>query len=149
MPDSNRFIDNQDGTLTDTKTTLIWLREDGWQRDAKWFTWDEAHDFRIHMNDIKFCNFQDWRLPDEDDIRTLYNPEVINYDKYEKEMHLETVFPPGGQSTVWLKGDGGSYGVLFDFKNGETRPMYKSKSGRMSVRLVYGSIPRGDRKSVV
>ena len=141
MSESDRFIDNQDGTLTDTQTTLTWFREDGWQREAKWFTWDEAHDLAIDMNNIKFFIFQDWRLPLEDEIRTLYNPEVINHDKYEKENHLDTVFPPGGQSTVWLKGEGGSYGTLFDFKNGEVRPIYKSKSGRMTVRFVRGQLP--------
>jgi hypothetical protein len=141
MSKSDRFIDNEDGTLTDTQTTLTWFLEDGWQREAKWFTWDEAHDLAIDMNAIKFCSFQDWRIPLEDEIRTLYNPEVINHDKYEKENHLETVFPPGGQSTVWLKGEGGSYGTLFDFKNGEVRPIYKSKSGRMSVRFVRGNLP--------
>ena len=82
MSESDRFIDNQDGTLTDTQTTLTWFREDGWQREAKWFTWDEAHELAIDMNNIKFCSFQDWRLPLEDEIRTLYNPEVINHDKY-------------------------------------------------------------------
>ena len=141
MSEPDRFIDNKDGTLTDTQTTLMWFREDGWQTDAKWYTWDEAHEMAIHMNGIKFCSFQDWRLPLEDEIRTLYNPEVINLDKYEKESHLETVFPSGGQSTVWLEGEGGSYGSLFDFKNGEVRPLYKSKSGRMSVRLVRGKLP--------
>ena len=141
MSESDRFKDNKDGTLTDTQTTLTWFLEDGWQREAKWFTWDEAHDLAIDMNSIKFCSFQDWRIPLEDEIRTLYNPEVINHDKYEKENHLDTIFPPGGQSTVWLKGEGGSYGTLFDFKNGEVRPIYKSKSGRMTVRFVRGQLP--------
>ena len=141
MSESDRFKDNKDGTLTDTQTTLTWFLEDGWQREAKWFTWDEAHDLAIDINNLKFCSFQDWRLPLEDEIRTLYNPEVINHDKYEKENHLDTIFPPGGQSTVWLKGEGGSYGTLFDFKNGEVRPIYKSKSGRMTVRLVRGKLP--------
>ena len=141
MSESDRFKDNKDGTLTDTQTTLTWFLEDGWQREAKWFTWDEAHDLAIDINNLKFCSFQDWRLPLEDEIRTLYNPEVINHDKYEKENHLDTIFPPGGQSTVWLKGEGGSYGTLFDFKNGEVRPIYKSKSGRMTVRFVRGKLP--------
>jgi hypothetical protein len=141
MSESDRFIDNKDGTLTDTQTTLTWFLEDGWQREAKWFTWDEAHELAVDMNNLKFCGFQDWRLPLEDEIRTLYNPIVINHDKYEKQNHLDTVFPPGGQSTVWLKGEGGSYGTLFDFKNGEVRPIYKSKSGRMTVRLVRGKLP--------
>ena len=142
MSDSNRFVDNQDGTLTDTQTTLRWLREDGWQREAKWFSWDDAKDLYIYMNDIKFCGFQDWKLPNEDEILTLYNPEEINKDKYGNDIYLETVFPPGCQATVWLNGESGHEGTIFDFKNGETRPLYKSKTGRMSVRLVRGDIPR-------
>ena len=117
----------------------MWLREDGWQKEAKWFSWDEAHDLSVHLNGIKFCTFQDWRLPTEEEIMSLYNPEEINQDKYGNEIHLESIFPPGTQATVWLKGEPGNYGTLFDFKNGETRPLYKSKSGRMSVRLVRGN----------
>jgi hypothetical protein len=142
MSDPNRFKDNQDGTLTDTQTTLMWLREDGWQRDGKWFSWDEAKDWYIDMNAIKFCGFQDWKLPNEDEILTLYNPEEINRDKYGKEIYLETIFPPGCQATVWLLGESGHEAPIFDFKNGEIRPLNRSKTGRMSVRLVRGNIPR-------
>ena len=142
MSNSNRFVDNQDGTLTDTKTTLMWVQEDGWQREGKWFSWDDAKDLYIYMNDIKFCGFQDWKLPNEDEILTLYNPDEINKDKYGNEIYLETIFPPGSQATVWLKSESGQDGIIFDFKNGETRPLYKSKTGRMSVRLVRGDIPR-------
>ncbi len=142
MSDPNRFKDNQDGTLTDTQTTLMWLREDGWQRDGKWFSWDEAKDWYILMNGIKFCGFEDWKLPNEDEILTLYNPEEINKDKYGKEIYLETIFPPGCQATVWLVGESGHEAPIFDFKNGEIRPLNRSKTGRMSVRLVRGNIPR-------
>ena len=142
MSNSNRFVENQDGTLTDTKTTLMWVQEDGWQREGKWFSWDDAKDLYIYTNDIKFCGFQDWKLPNEDEILTLYNPEEINKDKYGNDIYLETIFPPGSQATVWLKGESGQDGIIFDFKNGETRPLYKSKTGRMSVRLVRGDIPR-------
>ena len=48
--------------------------------------------------------------------------------------------PSGGLATVWLKGESGHEGTLFDFKNGEFRPLYKSKSGRMTVRLVRGEM---------
>jgi len=142
MSNSNRFVDNQDGTLTDTKTTLMWVQEDGWQREGKWFSWDDAKDWAIDMSGIKFCGFLDWKLPNEDEILTLYNPDEINKDKYGNDIYLETIFPPGSQATVWLKGESGQDGIIFDFKNGETRSLYKSKTGRMSVRLVLGDIPR-------
>ena len=44
MLKKERFIDNQDGTMTDSTTELVWMQEDAWQKEAKWFTWDEAAD---------------------------------------------------------------------------------------------------------
>ena len=140
MSDPTRFIDNQDGSCSDTQTALMWTLEDAWQKEAQWYNWDEAKDWADDINFKKFCSFQDWRLPTEPEIRTLYNPEEINKDKYEKDIYLETIFPAGSQATLWLKGDSGHDGTLFDFKDGTTRPLYKSKSGRMSVRLVRGTM---------
>ena len=140
MAEKERFIDNQDGTITDSKTELMWMREDAWQKEAKWYTWDEAVEFASYMNNIKFAGFQNWRLPNEEEIQSLYHSEACNKDKYGKEMNLFEAFPSGGLSTVWLKGESGHEGTLFDFKNGEFRPLYKSKSGRMTVRLVRGEI---------
>ena len=140
MAEKERFIDNKDGTITDSKTQLMWMREDAWQKEAKWYTWDEAVELASYFNDIKLAGFQDWRLPNDEEIQSLYHPEASNQDKYGKEIHLFEAFPSGGLATVWLKGESGHEGTLFDFKNGELRPLYKSKSGRMTVRLVRGEI---------
>ena len=140
MSNKERFIDNQNGTVTDSTTELMWMQEDAWQKEAKWFTWDEAIELANYFNSIKFGGFQDWRLPTEDEIKSLYHEKASNQDKYGKEIHLWPAFPSGGLATVWLKGESGQEGTLFDFKNGEFRPMYKSKSGRMTVRLVRGEM---------
>ena len=142
MPNSNRFKDNQNGTITDTQTALTWTQEDGWQKEGRGFSWDEAKEWAGDISYVKFGNTQDWRLPDEEEILTLYNTEATNKDKYGNDIHLDPIFPSGCQATVWLKSEQGHEGTLFDFKNGETRHLYKSKSGRMSVRLVIGNIPR-------
>ena len=142
MPEKERFIDNDDGTIIDSTTGLLWMREDAWQKEAKWFTWDEAIELANYFNNIKFGGFQDWRLPIEEEIKSLYHEEAINQDKYGKEMRLWPSFPSGGLATVWLKSESGHEGTLFDFKNGEFRPLYKSKSGRMTVRLVRGEMPK-------
>jgi len=140
MLKKERFIDNQDGTMADSTTELVWMQEDAWQKEAKWFTWDEAADLVHDLNNIKLGGFQDWRLPTEEEIQSLYHEKASNQDKYGKEIHLWPAFPSGGLATVWLKGESGQDGTLFDFKNGEFRPMYKSKSGRMTVRLVRGEM---------
>ena len=140
MSNKERFIDNQNGTVTDSTTELMWMQEDAWQKEAKWFTWDEAADLVHDLNNIKLGGFQDWRLPTEEEIQSLYHENASHQDKYGKEIHLWPAFPSGGLATVWLKGESGQEGTLFDFKNGEFRPMYKSKSGRMTVRLVRGEM---------
>ena len=140
MLKKERFIDNQDGTMTDSTTELVWMQEDAWQKEAKWFTWDEATDLVHDFNNIKLGGFQDWRLPTEEEIQSLYHEKASNQDKYGKEIHLWPAFPSGGLATVWLKGESGQEGIIFDFKNGEFRPLYKSKSGRMTVRLVRGEM---------
>ena len=140
MLKKERFIDNQDGTMTDSTTELVWMQEDAWQKEAKWFTWDEAIELANYFNSIKFGGFQDWRLPTEDEIKSLYHETASNQDKYGKEIHLWPAFPSGGLATVWLKGESGQEGIIFDFKNGEFRPLYKSKSGRMTARLVRGEM---------
>ena len=140
MLKKERFIDNQDGTITDSTTELVWMQEDAWQKEAKWFTWDEAADLVHDLNNTKLGGFQDWRLPTEEEIQSLYHEKASNQDKYGKEIHLWPAFPSGGLATVWLKGEAGHEGTLFDFKNGEFRPMYKSNSGRMTVRLVRGEM---------
>ena len=140
MLKKERFIDNQDGTMTDSTTELVWMQEDAWQKEAKWFTWDEAIELANYFNSIKLGGFQDWRLPTEEEIQSLYHEKASNQDKYGKEIHLWPAFPSGGLATVWLKGESGQEGTLFDFKNGEFRPMYKSKSGRMTVRVVRGEM---------
>ena len=127
MLKKERFIDNQDGTITDSTTELMWMQEDAWQKEAKWFTWDEAIELANYFNSIKLGGFQDWRLPTEDEIQTIYHEKATNLDKYGKENHLLSAFPSGGLTTVWLKGESGHEGTLFDFKNGELDPCIKVK----------------------
>jgi len=136
MEDSPRFNDNNDGSILDNQTGLLWTREDSWQTDAKWVTWDEAAEHAKHLCYLKFCGHQDWRIPTTAEALTLYDPESVNTNKYGKEMHLPTIFPAGGLSTIWLNEYNGNEGSILDFANGEVRPLFLSKSGRMAARLV-------------
>ncbi len=138
MNDSTRFTDNGNGTITDTENELIWTREDSWQADQKWVTWDEAWQFAQDLSNRKFAGFNDWRMPEQDEVLTLYAPDFVNQDKYGKEIKLAPIFPPGPQATVWTSEGVGNDGNIVQFATGETSVLYKSKSGRMAVRPVRG-----------
>jgi hypothetical protein len=65
---TERFLDNQDGTVTDTRTNLMWIKN-GWRLDfVSALTWQEA---------IKKCKnfnaggYSDWRLSTIDEWKTL------------------------------------------------------------------------------
>lgn len=138
----DRFKDNGDGSVIDTVSGLSWAKEDSWQIDVKWFTWDEAAEYAKHMNYIRLGGFQDWRLPYVEEARTLYSTDWENFDKYDTTINLAPIFPKGCLPTIWLKDDGGGHdGIIFDFRNGESRPLYRSKSGRMSARPVRKTQP--------
>ena len=139
MTEDTRFHDNGDGSITDNETGLIWTREDSWQSESVWLTWDEADQYAQRLRDNKFCGFNDWRLPEKKESLTLYCPDKTIQDKYEKILYMDPVFPSGCLPTVWL-GERltGNEGYILDFRNGEIRELFKSKSGRMAARPVCG-----------
>ncbi len=140
---SERFTDNQDGTITDTQTGLIWTREDSWLDKEQWMTWDEAADWAKNLSTGKFAGNYDWRLPTILEAKTLYDPASSNKDKYGKEIHLDSVFPEGPQAIIWCdEPGGGGDGYTLNFHDGEIKPLYKSKCPRMAARAVTGEMAK-------
>ena len=76
-----RFIDNDDGTVTDTQLDLMWAQTDN-QADI---FWDQASTWIK----TKFTNqvgpqYADWRLPTLRELQSLYL-ESANYNGYETQ----------------------------------------------------------------
>ena len=141
MNPKERFIDNNNGTLTDQKTGLTWSKEDSWQSEARWVSWDEAMDYIYNFRDIRFGGTPDWRLPSPEEVLSLYDPEAVNTDKYGNVIHLHAAFPSGPLSTIWVHEHfTGDEGYILDFKTREIRALNKSKTGRMAVRPVTGKM---------
>ena len=136
------FEDNGDGTITDTANNLTWVREDSWQREATWLTWDEANDYAINLGGMKFAGHNDWRLPSIVEAQTLYDADKENFDKYGKRLYLDSIFPKGPLPTIWVhEAMLGAEGYILDLRNGEVRTLFKSKSGRMAARPVRNENP--------
>ncbi len=139
MTDESDFKDNGDGTITDNRHGLTWVKEDSWQSERKWVTWDEALQHAQDQTNRRFAGYEDWRLPERDEILTLFDPSYKNTDKREQEIKLHSIFPSGCLATVWTQEGIGQDGYIIDFATGEIRLLYKSKSGRMSARPVRGT----------
>ena len=80
IPSANsRFVDNMDGTVTDTTTNLMWIKN-GWRLDFfSAATWSEANK---KCGKFKLGGYKDWRLPTKEEWRSIIdtsrqNPALI------------------------------------------------------------------------
>ncbi len=136
---SARFIDNGDNTITDSTTGLTWTKEDSWQTEERWMSWDDAMQYALTLNLNSFAGYQDWRLPGQTELLSLYDPDKVNKDKYGKEIHLDPIFPEGPLAKVWTGDYTGNDAWILDFQTGTASELYKSKAARMTARAVRGS----------
>lgn len=65
----NRFTDNGDNTVTDTKTNLTWAKED----DGKERNWKDAKEF-CEKNEMKLPG-EGWRMPTREELLTIVDLE--------------------------------------------------------------------------
>jgi hypothetical protein len=90
-----RFIDNGDGTVTDTLTNLMWAQADNMGD----ITWHEAQIY-CKTPPIAGYKYSDWRLPTILELRTLYNKDL---EGYEADCGLEVkIYPIIRLSCAWV-----------------------------------------------
>lgn len=84
---SGHFIDHGDGTVTDTRSGLMWMRPavgQTWENgkckgEALPLLWNDGEAWQAFENDAKplrcdFANYLDWRLPTIDELKNLVYP---------------------------------------------------------------------------
>jgi len=98
---SERYQDNNNGTITDIKTNLVWMRcslgqtwdEKTCTGNATEFTWEQATQQRAN-----FAGHTDWRLPTINELQTLtycstgkpdYFPTTVSCQGDESKLSLE------------------------------------------------------------
>lgn len=108
-----RYIDHGDGTVTDTKTRLMWKKcSEGQygkkcQGKAKRFKWKEAMQ---HSKLVNFAGFDDWRMPSYDELKSLVYCEVWKTHSWGNSKYCKTpiptinsiIFPNTQKSGYWL-----------------------------------------------
>ena len=90
-----RFVDNGDGTITDTETNLMWAAHDN-MGDITW------HEAKLYCENppIGGYKYLNWRMPTIEELRTLYDK---NLTKRETDCSLTVkVYPPIHLSCAWV-----------------------------------------------
>ena len=60
----NQFVDNSDGTITDSATGLMWLQNDS----GKGILWENALSY---AENFEYAGHSDWRLPDAKELESI------------------------------------------------------------------------------
>ncbi|WP_295403762.1 DUF1566 domain-containing protein [uncultured Thiocystis sp.] len=116
---SGRYRDHGDGTVTDVKTGLQWMRcslGQEWRGGccvggAAKYTWDAARQAAESLNRQNgYVGYRDWRLPTKDELLTLVycgKPQTWNdtglpcTGKYKRPTIDPVAFPNTPSSNVW------------------------------------------------
>ena len=137
----NQFADNNDGTVTDLKTGLMWKKclegfsgsscENG---SMETFTWQQALQQPEYINNgAGFAGYNDWRIPNIRELRSIveeqcYHP-AININLFPNTPDTYSVWS-GTVHSTWSK----AWTVYFGFGDS----YLELRSDSFAVRLVRG-----------
>ena len=121
-PQTQRFTDNKDGTISDSKTGLMWMKNDSYLHSGHWLNWYEAKTYIKNLNETGFANYFDWQYPTIRQLKTLFDANKLNSAQVGREMkiHTDPLFGKKGSGSLWSGDENGRHGTLF---------MYCSPSG--------------------
>ena len=90
-----RFVDNEDGTVTDTQTGLMWAKSSS----PGDLSWQDAEAY-CRMPAIADYKYTDWRMPTIEELKTLY---IKDAEGYETDCGLKVRVDPIFELTcTWL-----------------------------------------------
>jgi len=130
--------DNGDGTITDRKHGLMWMKNDTWIELGKQITWHEGLEYSKKVNAQEFAGFNNWRFPTASEARTLYDLEASNTDVQGAEIHIDPVFSSGCGFSTWTSETRGAKAAMgYDFRSDYEFWLAKENEGFPSgLRLV-------------
>ena len=127
------FVDNGDGTISDTRANLMWKKDDSFKEFGYGINWFEAQDYCEILNEKKFAGYEDWRLPSGEEAKSFFSFTQSNTDKDGAETHISDLFEPGGGHNTWTyeeKPDYEQYAQKFSFITGND--MWEHKDNEYS-----------------
>ena len=136
MSENGRFIDNENGTITDTEMNVMWKKTDSFQDNKKWMNWFKGQDYVEIANLERVAGYEDWRFPTEEEAWSLFDLEKINTDKYGDEIYLDPIFEPGSTGTTWTSAEKDSSALIIQYEDGQKVWPSKYSNMNMAYRMV-------------
>ncbi len=108
-----RFIENGNGTVTDTKTGLMWSASDNGV-DVNFF------DAEVSIMESTLAGYNDWRMPDKKELTQIYDPSRKNSQGLGITDKIKL-----SECCQWSSYDSSGGSSLIDFSNGKVVWMFK------------------------
>ena len=94
----NDFMDNGDGTITDTATGLMWSEADS----GEGMDWDDALAWVQHKNEENYLGYSDWRLPNAKELQSIVDytrsPQTTNSAAIDPVFNVTSIIDEDGQT---------------------------------------------------
>ena len=122
--DAPQFVDNGDGTISDSRRHLMWQQKDSFFKFGYGINWYEANDYIEELNEKKFAGFDDWRLCSFDEAQSMFSFSVSSRDKDGAEIHIDALFDEGGGHNTWTyeeKPDYSQFAMHYNFITGNEK----------------------------
>jgi hypothetical protein len=92
---NNHFADNEDGSVSDLATGLMWSRADS----AKGLDWEDALKWVAEKNEQNYLGHNDWRLPNAKELQSL-----VDYTRSPQETRSAAIDPLFDVTTIRNEG---------------------------------------------
>jgi polar amino acid transport system substrate-binding protein len=122
-----RFV--ADGLVVSDRTTCLMWQQSGSDDEIDW---EKAKDYVNDLNQSKFADYSDWRLPTVDELANLLKPDI----QKENRMYISPIFD-ASQMALWsadIQEDDVEYVDFYDHGTAS-----KSKGDTNFVRAVRGN----------
>ncbi len=124
--DSSRFIDNKNGTVSDSDSGLMWQADDSHHELKTGLSWYDAVEYVDGKNYEKFAGHSNWRLPTMDELRGIWDPQRRLKSKDGENIGLPSVFKGEGSYYLW-SGDERSLDNAWYFGLGQKEDYFNLK----------------------
>jgi len=143
----NEFNDNDDGTITDNASGLMWTKND----DGEGMTWENALSYAESSN---FAGHSDWRLPNAKELHSILDysraPSVTNSAAIDPVFNCSEIIDEGGNTNYpfywtgtthanWQEDSPGGFGAYVCFGEALGFMEVPPNSGNYTLMDVHGA----------